>query len=88
MMQLARFEGLRTERYEIKFRNAAAEVIKARICHRSEVQGENGECDNMINGIDHICDSLLIFKSLEGLNFADKSCYNYFLSFKLYMAQD
>lgn len=42
----------------------------------------------MINGTDHICDSLLIFKSPMGLNFADKAYYNYFMSFKLYAAQD
>lgn len=87
-MQLVRFEGLWTERYEIKVINAAAGVIKSGICHCSEVQGENWECDNMINGTDHICDSLLIFKSLKGLNFADKACYNYFMSFKLGAAQD
>lgn len=88
MMQLVRFEGLRTQRYEIKIVNTAAGVIKTRICRHSEVQGENGECDNMINGIDHICDSLLIFKSPVGLNFADKACYNYFMSFKHYAARD
>lgn len=88
MMQLVISEGLRPERYEIKIVNAAAGVIETKICHRSEAQGENGECDNMINGTDHICDSLLIFKSPEGLNFADKACYNYFMSFKLYAAQD
>lgn len=88
MMQLVRFESPRTERYEIKIVNAAVGVIETRIHRRSEVQGENGECDNMINGTDHICDSLLIFKSPVGLNFADKACYNYFTSFKLYAAQD
>ena len=40
----------------------------------------------MINGTDHIPDSLLIFKSPVGLNFADKACCNYFMSFKLYAA--
>lgn len=62
-MQLVRFEGLRTERYEIKIINPAAVVIKTRICHHFEVQSENGECDNMRNRNDHICDSLLIFKA-------------------------
>lgn len=62
-MQLVGFEGLRTESYEIKILNTAAGVIKTRICHRFEVQGENGECDNMRNGNDCICDSLLIFKA-------------------------
>lgn len=64
-MQLVRFEGLSIERYEIKIINAAAGVIKTRICHHFEVQGENGECDNMRNGNDHIWDSLLIFKALR-----------------------
>lgn len=68
--------------------NVVAGVIETRIHCCSEVQGENGECDNMINGTDHICDNLLIFKSPVGLNFADKTCYNYFMSFKIYAAQD
>lgn len=64
-MQLVRFEGLRIERYEIKIVNAADGVIKTGICHHFEAQGENGECDNMRNGNDHISDRLLIFKALR-----------------------
>jgi len=66
--QLVRFAGLRTKRYEIKIVNVAAGVLETRICHHSEVQGENGECDNMINGTDHICDSLDLQKP-SGLEF-------------------
>lgn len=72
-MHLVRFEGLRTERYETKIRNAVAVVIKTKICHHFEVQGESGECDNMKNRNDHICESLDLQRT-KGLNFADESC--------------